>query len=227
MIIIITIRLTSGSCLRSSSSAALSLTCLLKPARQHVWHPLHQRHIWTLLSWKKTRADTYRFITFHPSTPVTQRGPRQDNVEHSSPTVIYKTTIFIFMLEFYVTGRKWSYCSFGEIRAQSVPVTWAPTSGVAPTGRSYRPSLSHSQGELGVLCQTSHLLDGGASLEAAWAEETHTHTHSQSKIAPLSLLSVNAPHPPLLAARPRLPSLSKPFSLEQQAETQIEGGGGS
>lgn len=56
---------------------------------------------------------------------------------------------------------------------------------------------------------------------------TYTHTHSQSKIAPLSLLSVNGPHPPLLAARPRLPSLSKPFSLGQQAETQIEGGRGS
>lgn len=95
---------------------------------------------------------------------------------HCSPTVIYKTTIFIVMLEFYITGRKWNYCSLGEIGAQSVPVTWAHTSGVAATGRSYRLSLSHFQGELGVLCQTSHLLDGGASLEAAWAEETHTHT---------------------------------------------------
>lgn len=42
--------LTSGPSLRASSSAALGLAGLLKPPGQHVGHPLHQRHVWTLFS---------------------------------------------------------------------------------------------------------------------------------------------------------------------------------
>lgn len=41
--------LTSWSRLRSGSPAALGLAGLLKPTGQHVRHPLHQGHIWTLL----------------------------------------------------------------------------------------------------------------------------------------------------------------------------------
>lgn len=58
------------------------------------------------------------------------------------------------------------------------PVTWADMPAAASTAPSYHLSLFHSQDELGVLCQTSHLADGGASLEAAWAEETHTRSQS-------------------------------------------------
>lgn len=172
MIIIITIRLTSGACLRSSSSAALSLTCLLKPAWQHVWHPLHQRHIWTLLSWKKSRhVPFYHFSSINTCHSKRTKTRQRWTVEWHQQ--LFTRQLFSFL--------GWNFTSLEENESiaasgKSVPVTWAPTSGAAPTGRSYRLSLSHSQGELGVLCQTSHLLDGGASLEAAWAEETHTHT---------------------------------------------------
>lgn len=37
-----------------------------------------------------------------------------------TPTAIYKTAIFIFGLEFHIVGRKWKYCSFGEIGACNV-----------------------------------------------------------------------------------------------------------
>lgn len=57
-------------------------------------------------------------------------------------------------------------------------VTWADTSAAASTTRSYRLSLFHSRDELGVPCQTNHLVDGGASLEAAWAKERRAHTQS-------------------------------------------------
>lgn len=46
---IILIYCTSGSSLRTRS-AALRFAGLLEPARQHVRHPLHERHVRTLLS---------------------------------------------------------------------------------------------------------------------------------------------------------------------------------